>query len=44
MRAWTRGQRRPGPFKVFRRIDAEWHDIDKRHIDPHAVLDRAQLF
>ncbi len=30
-------------FEILGRVDAERHDFDDRHVDPHAGLERAQL-
>ena len=32
-----------GGLQVFRRVDAERHGVDERHVDAHAGLERAQL-
>ncbi len=42
--ALTFGEDAPCGLQIGRRIDAPRHRIDDGHIDPHAGLDRPQLF
>ena len=34
---------RAGALEIGRRVDAERHAVDERHVDAHAGLERAQL-